>query len=168
MNSLKILVISAIATVLCSGCTPKDSPDYGIKTQVVAYEKLPINRTGIQVIQMADRVRVSVNSDAVFAGFSSKFKHNYRTVLRPLEDFLAKHQTFDHIVVSGYQSSVGNHNKLEKLSKQQADAVAAYIWAMGIPIEAIKVVAYGPRAQISDPATASGNVENRRIDIDIF
>lgn len=159
-------VISAI--VIISGCTPKDSPEYGIKTQVVAYEKLPINRTGVKVIQMADRLRVAVSSDAVFAGFSSKFKPNYRTVLRPLEDVLAKHQTFDHIVVSGYQSSVGNHNKLEKLSKQQADAVAAYIWAMGIPVEAIKVVANGPRSQISDPATASGNIENRRIEIDIF
>ena len=154
--------------LLVGACTPKDSPEFGIKKQVVAYEKLPIHRTNLQVINMPDRLRVSIRSDAIFTGFSAKFKHNYRQSLRALEDLLKHRAQPVKIIVNGYQSNIGDQNKLIDLAKAQADAVAAYIWAMGIPSDLIAVHAHGGEGMVSASDTASGNVENRRIDVDIF
>ena len=149
-------------------CAPPEDEYSGIIKQNVAYEKLPIKRSSAQVIQMNDRVRVAIRTDSVFEGYSAKFKPNYREALRPLEDFLTSNKTPKQVVVSGYQGTIGNPNKLKKLSKLQAEAVAAYIWAMGISIDSIKVEAYGVTKPVSDPSTASGNIENRRLNVDIF
>lgn len=157
-----------LLSAFVAACSPVDSEVYGVKKQLVAYEKLPILRSPVQVINMNDRVRIVINSNKVFTDSSAKFSGNYRTLLAPLEKFLNNNKLPNHVVVNGYQSSIGDAQRLTKLSKQQADALASYIWALGIPSDIISVVAHGGNDLVSSDDTASGNIENRRINVDIF
>lgn len=158
-----------LAALLClTACAPKDSEEFGIKTQVVAYDKLPIKRDGLKVIKMNDRLRVVVNTSKVFKGFSAKFRYNYLATLMPLSDIIKTNKQIRNIEVHGYQTSIGNDSRITELSHKQADAIAAYLWALGIDSQRIKVFAHGSNNMVSDPSTASGNIENRRINVDIF
>lgn len=156
------------ACTILAACSPEDPSIMGVKHKVVAFEKLPLKRSASQLIRMNDRIRIAIYSDSLFEGSSAKFRQNYRASLETLETFLTNNKMPNKVIVNGYQSNTGDVNRLTDLSKEQANAVASFVWAVGVPSEKIKVIAHGPRSMVSSNDTASGNVENRRIEVDIF
>lgn len=154
--------------MMLSACAPKDSEEFGVRQQIVAYDKLPISRDSVNIFKMNDRLRVVINTSEIFKGFSDKFRHNYLSKLMPLTELIKNNKNIARIEVHGYQTNIGNSSKIEKLSMRQADAIAAYLWALGIESDRIKIYGHGSKNMISDPSTAGGNIENRRINIDIF
>lgn len=165
---MRYLFAISISLLLITACSPTDSAVYGVRKQLVAYEKIPIDRTPTHLVQMNDRVRIVVNTSRVFAQSSAKFDRDYRKLLSQLENFLSNNKMPKKIVVNGYQDGAGDPERMKAISKEQAQALAAYIWALGVPSDLIKVVAHGNKNPVSYRDTASGNIENRRIDVDIF
>ena len=74
----------------------------------------------------------------------------------------------DHVVtISGHTDNVGSDEEKLKRSRDQANAVAAYLWSRGIPLKNMIVLACGDTKPVADNVTTEGSAANRRIEISI-
>lgn len=71
------------------------------------------------------------------------------------------------VAIEGHTSSDGDRYDNLALSKERADAVAAYLVSRGIAAERITTRGYGPDKPIANDRTAAGREKNRRIEFRI-
>jgi len=68
--------------------------------------------------------------------------------------------------VEGHTDDTGSREANLRLSRDRAEAVAAYLRAqLHLPESAVTATGYGPERPIADNATAAGRARNRRIDV---
>lgn len=69
------------------------------------------------------------------------------------------------IVVEGYTDSVGSDATNQKLSKDRAESVRAYLVSKGVPSEKISAVGKGEANPVASNDTPDGRANNRRVEI---
>ena len=69
------------------------------------------------------------------------------------------------IVVEGYTDSVGSDATNQKLSKDRAESVRAYLVSKGVPSEKITSVGKGEANPVASNDTPEGRANNRRVEI---
>ncbi|HUR40042.1 MAG TPA: OmpA family protein [Verrucomicrobiae bacterium] len=69
------------------------------------------------------------------------------------------------IEVVGHTSGLGNATDNQKLSEARAEAVKAWLVKHGIPLERLKVAAYGEMQPLDSNETVQGRRRNRRVDL---
>ena len=86
-----------------------------------------------------------------------------REVAVSLLDYHGKYK----LVVSGFTSSVGSAALNKALSHRRAAAVAQVLSHAGIPASLITSKSFGPAQPVASNATAKGQSQNRRVEIEI-
>ena len=69
------------------------------------------------------------------------------------------------MVVEGYTDSVGSETANQKLSKDRAESVRAYLVSKGVPSEKITSVGKGKSNPVASNDTPEGRANNRRVEI---
>ncbi|HYP78036.1 MAG TPA: OmpA family protein [Polyangiaceae bacterium] len=69
------------------------------------------------------------------------------------------------MVVEGYTDSVGSDTTNQKLSKDRAEAVRAYLVSKGVPADKITSVGKGEANPVASNDTPEGRANNRRVEI---
>ena len=69
------------------------------------------------------------------------------------------------MVVEGYTDSVGSDATNQKLSKDRAEAVRAYLVGKGVPADKITSVGKGEASPVASNDTPEGRANNRRVEI---
>ncbi len=67
--------------------------------------------------------------------------------------------------IEGYTDSTGSDELNQRLSKERADAVMAFLRGQGVATTRMTDAGYGPRFPVADNATAEGRARNRRVEI---
>ena len=69
------------------------------------------------------------------------------------------------MVVEGYTDSVGSDSNNQRLSKDRAEAVRAYLVGKGVPSDKITSVGKGEASPVASNDTPEGRANNRRVEI---
>lgn len=125
-----------------------------------------LQKQGVQV-QATDKLKVIIRVDTLFKFPSStQLKNSKNEVLSEVATLIENYG--DHVVtISGHTDNVGSDEEKLKRSRDQANAVAAYLWSRGIPLKNMIVLACGDTKPVADNVTTEGSAANRRIEISI-
>lgn len=86
---------------------------------------------------------------------------------RVAEAILAAGSRLERVVVAGHTDSTGPRELNERLSRDRAESVKAYLVEQGVPADDIVTVGYGPDRPVAYNETAEGRLANRRVEIRI-
>jgi outer membrane protein OmpA-like peptidoglycan-associated protein len=125
-----------------------------------------LQKQGVQV-QATDKLKVIIRVDTLFKFPSStQLQNSKNEVLSEVATLIENYG--DHVVtISGHTDNVGSDEEKLKRSRDQANAVAAYLWSRGIPLKNMIVLACGDTKPVADNVTTEGSAANRRIEISI-
>lgn len=118
----------------------------------------------VHVIQVGDYVKLVLPADQVFLNKTSVLDPCFYPVLNLVGDFLCCPDK-TNIKVAGYTDCCGSCLRNLALSRQQAQAVANYLWRYGIDVRLMYAVGYGGCYPISCNTDAVGRCLNRRVEI---
>lgn len=85
-----------------------------------------------------------------------------RTRLRHVAEYVLSDPGITRIYVDGHTDNQGDRFSNASLSRQRAEAVAAYLESVGVADELLVVRYHGGQYPVADNATESGRAENRR------
>ena len=123
--------------------------------------------TGIDVQREGDNITLNLPDGITFDFNKATLKPQFYSSLNGVASTLAEYnQTIIEVV--GHTDSVGSDAVNDKLSKERADAVAAYLRAQGVQIERIETLGAGKRYPIADNTTDAGRAANRRVEIRVI
>ena len=103
----------------------------------------------------------------VFESGSSNITPESYEALDKLVEFLKKYPRHD-IDINGHTDSAGDGAINERLSKERADAVSAYLKRKGILTTRIHAKGYGEKYPTNSNQTAEGRQQNRRIEVRMY
>lgn len=156
------------------GATPPEPSIYGNSSitrmpvaRYVAQHQAVINKlrdNGVQFIQTGDDLMLVLSSDQVFVAKTPILNTSSYSALNGIASLLKDHEKFS-VSVAGYTDSMGWQQRNIALSRQQAAAVADYLWRQGIDTRLMYTVGYGAKETIASNSTSSGRAMNRRIEI---
>jgi OOP family OmpA-OmpF porin len=86
---------------------------------------------------------------------------------RVADAILAAGDRLERVVVAGHTDSTGPRELNERLSRDRAESVKAYLVEQGVPADDIVTVGYGPDRPVAYNKTAEGRLANRRVEIRI-
>lgn len=133
-------------------------------------------------IPLADLITMvdSANTAAIKNVLSGRFSANLRSIkfnsgktildlhermyLDTVADYLVNIPTID-MSVDGYTDNVGAYPRNVNLSKQRANAVAAYLVQKGVRKGQLKSNGYGPDKPIASNTSVEGRAKNRRVEL---
>lgn len=120
--------------------------------------------TGIEVDRQGDNITLSLPDGITFDFNKSTLKPQFYGSLNGVASTLAEYnQTMIEVV--GHTDSIGTDAVNDRLSKERADAVAAYLRAQGVQGERIETLGAGKRYPVADNNTEAGRAANRRVEI---
>ena len=123
--------------------------------------------TGIDVQRQGDNITLNLPDGITFDFNKSSLKPQFYGSLNGVASTLAEYnQTIIEVV--GHTDSVGSDAVNDKLSKERAEAVAAYLRAQGVQSERIETLGAGKRYPIADNNTEAGRAANRRVEIRVI
>lgn len=120
-----------------------------------------------QVERVGEGIKVTMGSDILFDTDSYALKPATRQQLVEFARTLNKEEDTD-IRVEGHADATGSAQHNLTLSRERADAVAAFLESQGVRSARVAEKGYGESQPIADNATAAGRQRNRRVDIAIF
>ncbi len=123
-----------------------------------------LRQRGVQVVRVGDKTRMILSTDNFFKVNSVEFEPGAYATMAWVARLL-EHCSCSRITISGHVDNVFNDKRREELSLQQARAVAAELWAYGIPKEVMTVTGESNRQQVATDRTVFGSGDNRRIEI---
>jgi len=118
----------------------------------------------VQVILVGDNLRLILPSDLFFASNTPVLNENYYPVLNQIALLLRGLNKYV-VKVSGYTDDIGWPTRSLALSRQQAQAIANYLWNQGIDARVLYATGYGSQMPITSNTTAAERAMNRRIEI---
>lgn len=126
---------------------------------------------GIGVIILGDRLRIILPTDSIFKrerleSCNPDVVDCHRKTLADIAEIL-KCIPCVPIVVTGHTDDVGNRADRFAMSKAVAQAVAAHLWAQGIPWDRLRVIGRADCDPIANDASVFGSTDNRRVEIRI-
>ena len=120
--------------------------------------------TGIDVQRQGDNITLNLPDGITFDFGKATLKPQFYTALNGVAGTLREYnQTMIEVV--GHTDNIGSDAYNLQLSKQRADAVAAYLQAQGVQSVRIQTLGAGKAYPIADNGTEAGRAQNRRVEI---
>lgn len=119
------------------------------------------------VERVGEGIKITFNSDILFDVNKSDLKEATRQQLTEFAQTLNKYPDTD-LLIEGHADAQGSDDYNLKLSKQRADAVAAYLKTVGVTNSRLDEKGYGESQPVADNSTETGRAKNRRVDIAVF
>lgn len=118
----------------------------------------------IKLLPRGNELTVVIPTDVFFKLNHPALQAEQNTALDTLAGLLKRYGPVK-IKVAGFTDNVASPAFNQRLSEQQARAMATYLWTRGIQAEQLYAVGYGDRGPVADNATATDSAANRRIEI---
>jgi len=118
-----------------------------------------------QVKEEARGMVITLSGQVLFVTGKSELLPAARDQLDQVAAALKDQGEMKPIVVEGYTDSVGSDAANQKLSKDRAEAVRAYLVSKGVPSEKITSVGKGEASPVASNDTPEGRANNRRVEI---
>lgn len=123
--------------------------------------------TGIDVQRDGDNITLSLPDGITFDFNKTTLKPQFYGALNGVASTLSEYnQTMIEVV--GHTDSIGTDAVNNRISKERADAVAAYLTAQGVQRERIETLGAGKAYPIADNSTEAGRAQNRRVEIRVI
>ena len=123
---------------------------------------------GSQAVELSrtpdDALLIRAKGDRTFTSGRATLSPAIRHLLDPLAAMLASNPDLQ-ITIVGHTDSVGGKQANEKLSRDRAEAVKAYLVAHGVNAEHIEASGRGESEPIAGNDTPAGRAANRRAEI---
>ena len=118
-----------------------------------------------QVKEEARGMVITLSGQVLFVTGKSELLPAARDQLDQVAAALKDQGEVKPIVVEGYTDSVGSDATNQKLSKDRAEAVRAYLVSKGVPADKISSVGKGEANPVASNDTPDGRANNRRVEI---
>jgi outer membrane protein OmpA-like peptidoglycan-associated protein len=118
-----------------------------------------------QVKEEARGMVITLSGQVLFVTGKSELLPAARDQLDQVAVALKDQGDVKPMVVEGYTDSVGSDVTNQKLSKDRAEAVRAYLVSKGVPSEKITSVGKGESNPVASNDTPEGRANNRRVEI---
>ena len=118
-----------------------------------------------QVKEEARGMVITLSGQVLFVTGKSELLPAARDQLDQVAAALKDQGDVKPIVVEGYTDSVGSDTTNQKLSKDRAETVRAYLVSKGVPSEKITSVGRGEANPVASNDTPEGRANNRRVEI---
>jgi outer membrane protein OmpA-like peptidoglycan-associated protein len=118
-----------------------------------------------QVKEEARGMVITLSGQVLFVTGKSELLPAARDQLDQVAAALKDQGDVKPIVVEGYTDSVGSDTTNQKLSKDRAETVRAYLVSKGVPSEKITSVGKGEANPVASNDTPEGRANNRRVEI---
>ena len=99
-----------------------------------------------------------------FAQSEARVLKTSRRQLRRLRDVLLKYPGL-YVRVEGHTDNQGPADALERLSRERAEAIRAYLVAEGVEPVRVAAAGIGPRRPVASNETEEGRRQNRRVEV---
>ncbi|MGB6976789.1 MAG: OmpA family protein [Gammaproteobacteria bacterium] len=176
---LRSLVISGCIAILLAGCVQQGyTPESDVYLAAPTPRISPINRPGIvrylekggvQVVQRGGMLRILLPTDHFFIGQTTEVNPDCFPLLTAVANLI---QTYTccgvpYVWVTAYTDEVGTTKAKKERSEQQAQIIAAFLWANYVPARIMNIKGFADRERISSNRIVGGSADNRRIEIGI-
>lgn len=126
-----------------------------------------LSSTGVSVIRDGDNIRLIMPGNITFKTDSADINAGFYATLNSVAKVLNKYDN-STVMVLGYTDSTGNAEYNQTLSRQRANAVAAYLQGQGVKSSRFEIMGMGPSNPIASNTTTDGRQQNRRVEIKII
>ncbi len=123
--------------------------------------------TGVGVVRDDDSIRLVMPGNITFNTDSSDISAGFYATLNSVAKVLNKYSN-STVMVLGFTDSTGSDAYNMTLSKQRANAVAAYLQGQGVAAKRFEIMGMGPTNPIASNETPAGRAQNRRVEIKII
>ena len=130
-------------------------------------KELKQNIPGATVARVGEGISVTFASGLLFDFDKSAVKSDAADNLDNLAKSLDKYPNTQLLIV-GYTDATGTADYNQTLSKERADAAAAYLESHGVNPARIKATGRGETEPLAGNGTEAGRHENRRVEVAIF
>jgi outer membrane protein OmpA-like peptidoglycan-associated protein len=114
--------------------------------------------------QQTERGMVLTLGDVLFDTASSQLKPGAQSTIAQVASYLAEHPD-RRLLIEGHADARGSESYNHDLSERRANAVADALFRQGIAANRISVVGLGEQYPVASNDTASGQQENRRVEV---
>ena len=118
-----------------------------------------------QVKEEARGMVITLSGQVLFVTGKSELLPAARDQLDQVAEALKDQGDVKPMVVEGYTDSVGSDTTNQKLSKDRAESVRAYLVSKGVPSDKITSVGKGKANPVASNDTPDGRANNRRVEI---
>jgi outer membrane protein OmpA-like peptidoglycan-associated protein len=125
------------------------------------------NIPGAIVERVGEGIQVTFESGLLFDFDSDVVKSTAASNLRNLANSLDKYPGSDLLIV-GHTDSVGTDSYNMDLSQRRAEATADYLMSSGVERTRLRTTGLGETEPIADNGNASGQQQNRRVEVAIY
>lgn len=123
--------------------------------------------TGVSVVRDGNNIRLIMPGNITFKTDSSDINAGFYATLNSVAKVLNKYDN-STVMVMGYTDSTGSVEYNQTLSKQRANAVAAYLQGQGVKSSRFEIMGLGASNPIASNSTTEGRQQNRRVEIKII
>ncbi|MBD5400550.1 OmpA family protein [bacterium] len=123
--------------------------------------------TGVGIERTNDSIRLIMPGNITFNTDSANISAGFYPTLNSVAKVLNKYDN-STVMVLGYTDSTGSAEYNQTLSRNRANAVAAYLQGQGVKASRFEVMGMGPSNPIASNDTAAGRAQNRRVEIKII
>ncbi len=123
--------------------------------------------TGVGVVRDNDSIRLIMPGNITFKTDSADINANFYATLNSVAKVLKKYSN-STVMVSGFTDSTGSMEYNQTLSRNRANAVAAYLQGQGVAANRFEIIGMGPSNPIASNSDAAGRAQNRRVEIKII
>ncbi len=122
---------------------------------------------GVTLIRLGDIVEFVIPADNLFDPGENELKGEADQTLSTVTTVLREYGPVD-ITVTAHTDNIGSQAYRLDFSKQQAQAVATYLWTHGINLKRLHYHGMGDTQDVATNLTSLGSAYNRRIEITLW
>ncbi len=123
--------------------------------------------TGVSVVRDSDSIRLVMPGNITFKTDSADINAGFYATLNSVAKVLNKYSN-STVMVSGFTDSTGSAEYNQTLSRNRANAVAAYLQGQGVKASRFEILGMGSSNPIASNSDAAGRQQNRRVEIKII
>lgn len=158
-------VLLGFMVLMLSGCVVVDQDrDKG----VIVQQNGPVYRSALRTFTTDYGKRLVLSSDFLFDERSNRLIEGYERTLIDVFDTIVENEPYSKIWIQAYTDSRPSRFDAEHLTQMQADRIASYLWASGIPKDKTVIHGMGEKKPVSSNQSTTGQADNRRVEILIF
>ncbi len=116
--------------------------------------------------RQGDQLLVKFNSAILFDTGKADLKPQSKTDLAEFAQVLKKYEDTD-LVIEGHTDSTGTRAINDKLSRERAQSVVAFLDSHGVAGKRMQAQGFADTVPVADNATEAGRAQNRRVQIKI-
>lgn len=118
----------------------------------------------VQLIVVGDKYKIIIPTDDYFFKDSPRLNPHYYPILNKVAQYM-RGIPKTSVKVSAFSDSCGDQARNLALTREQARAMASYLWRQGIDTRMLYSAGYGANFPVSHNQIAEGRAQNRRIEI---